>query len=57
MIDPIFEEPDAMRSEIAHLRRLAAMTTDDRVLTEIQALIDVLEHRLRILPDGHGTAL
>jgi hypothetical protein len=52
-----FDDADAMREEIRHLRTAAKMTTDPRVLAQIQMLIEELESRLGILSNGHGTAL
>ena len=57
MTDPLFEDAAAMRMEIGHLRRLAKLTDDARILAQIQALIDELERRLGRLENGHGTAI
>ena len=51
------ENTDAMRVEIEHLRTLASLTTDVRVLAEIQALIDELEYRIKHIGNGSGTRL
>jgi ribosome-associated translation inhibitor RaiA len=42
----------AMRMDIAHLRALAASNTDERVLAEIERMIQELERRIR--RDGNG---
>jgi hypothetical protein len=41
-----------MRTEIGHLRTLASMNTDPRVLAEIDALIHELERRIRLTGNG-----
>jgi hypothetical protein len=46
-----------MRTEIAHLQKLVTTTTDARVFEQIQRLIEALERRIRLLPDGRGTPL
>jgi hypothetical protein len=38
---------EALRNEIADLRRLIHLVTDERVLIEIERMIDELEGRLR----------
>jgi len=43
---------EAMRMEIAHLRVLAASNSDERVLAEIERMIQELERRIR--RDGNG---
>lgn len=50
-------EVDAMRGEIEHLRRLAALNTDARVLAEVDALIRELEHSIRQTGNGPTDAL
>jgi hypothetical protein len=54
IIDPIFEDASAMRGEIEHLHRLAALTNDPAILAKIQELVDILEHRVKRLENGNG---
>jgi hypothetical protein len=44
----------AMRTEIAHLRGLAAMSTDNRVIEEIEIMIGELEGRIKRTEDGQN---
>jgi hypothetical protein len=41
------ETGNALRAEIDHLRGLARLVTDERVLAEIEKMIQELEQRLR----------
>jgi hypothetical protein len=41
------DDADTMREEVQHLRHLATLTTDPRVLAEVEALIRELERRIR----------
>jgi len=43
---------DAMRAKIQHLRVLAGLTTDTKVLAEINTLIRELERRVHRAGDG-----
>ena len=43
------ETSEGLRSEIAHLRRLAAGVTDQRVKDAIEKMIEELERRLKDL--------
>ena len=45
-----------LRSEIAHLRRLALNQTDPAVMAEIKAMIEELEGRARELDNGDGSS-
>ena len=49
------ENETEMRREIAHLRVLAAMSTDRLVLAELELLIKELEERLR--QSGNGASI
>jgi hypothetical protein len=46
------EDRDAMRAEVNHLRTLASLATDVRLLEEIKLLIEELEYRVRQSEDG-----
>ncbi len=46
------QDKNAMRAEVEHLRTLAQLNTDKRVLEQIRLLIAELEHRLRESEDG-----
>ena len=46
------DDIDAMHSEIDHLRTLAGMNTDARVLAAIEALIHELENRIARAESG-----
>jgi hypothetical protein len=41
------ETPEALSAEIKHLRGLSQLVGDERVLAEIQRMIEELERRLR----------
>jgi hypothetical protein len=53
-----------MRAEIAHLQKLSIMNTDERVLTQIELLIQALEQRIitaqaslsQVTGDGSGNS-
>ena len=46
------QEPSRLRAEADHLRRLARGVTDERVVEEIQKMIDELERRAAALERG-----
>ena len=48
-------DADAMRKEIEHLRTLATMNTDPKVLDAIEALIHELEQRIRLSGNGQAS--
>ena len=41
------ETANALRAEIDHLRQLARLVSDERILAEIKKMIEELEQRLR----------
>jgi hypothetical protein len=55
-IKPMSNEAE-MRHEIAHLRVLAAQSTDSSLLAEIELLIQELEERLRNSGNGSSIAV
>jgi hypothetical protein len=50
------DDAEEMQKEIQHLRTLAAVNTNAKVLTEIQMLIDELERRIREGGNGHSAS-
>ena len=46
------DDPEALRTEIEHLRTLSALTDDPQVLAEIGTLVRELLRRIRLAEDN-----